>query len=109
MKEDEYRRCMSNGWFQENRRLLCSLIADFCNKIGTSETPRGEPGKPADAVKAVVRRISSGVLRRPTSGGIDGICLSGHHPAMEAWYHPSMAWMAPNRITWLPISNDEKS
>jgi hypothetical protein len=30
--------------------------------------------------------------------------------AMQAWYHPSMAWMAPNRrVTWQATSNDENS
>jgi hypothetical protein len=30
--------------------------------------------------------------------------------AMEAWYHPSIAWMTPNRrVAWQATSDDEHS
>jgi hypothetical protein len=47
-----------------------------------------------------------------SSGAFHAACLSPlvTDRAMAAWYHPSMAWMAPNRrVTWQATSNDENS
>jgi hypothetical protein len=45
-------------------------------------------------------------------GGIHATCLSAlvTDPAMEAWYHPSIASMTPNRrVRWQATSDDENS
>jgi hypothetical protein len=46
---------MATDGSKKIRRLLCSLIADFCNKIGTCETSRRRPGKSAYGIKAAYR------------------------------------------------------
>ena len=41
-----------------------------------------------------------------------GTCLSPlvTDRVMEAWYHPSIAWMTPKRrVTWHATSDDENS
>ena len=55
------------------------------------------------------RRMS---VLQPVFGSIHRTCLSPlvTDRVMEAWYHPSIARMTPNRrVTWQATSNDENS
>jgi hypothetical protein len=52
------------------------------------------------------------IVSRAVFGSIHRTCLSAlvTDRAMKAWYHPSIAWMAPNRrVTWQATSDDENS
>jgi tetratricopeptide (TPR) repeat protein len=52
------------------------------------------------------------IVSRAVFGSIHRTCQSAlvTDRAMKAWYHPSIAWMAPNRrVTWQATSDDENS
>jgi hypothetical protein len=73
-----------------------------CRLLGAPEMrPISEP----------IQRVLSDQLQA-VFGSIHRTCLSAlvKDRAMEAWYHPSIARMTPNRrVTWQATSDDENS